>query len=136
MSSLDRFVELPENRSAMEAIVRLASAAHPTLLVLHGPPGTGKSHLVQALVERVTADDPSKPVQVLAGAELGRTLMQPPMERQPTVREAVACDVLALEDLQHLPMAAGDTVAQILDRRQRRRRITVITAGRGPAKLE
>jgi chromosomal replication initiator protein len=136
MAFLDRFVQLAENRSAFEAVVRLASAANPPLLVLHGPPGTGKSHLVQALVERVTTDDPSKTAQVLAAAELGRTLGQPPLERQPVVREAIACDLLAIEDLQHLPMAAGDAIAHILDRRQRHRRITVMTAGRGPADLE
>jgi chromosomal replication initiator protein len=57
------------------------------------------------------------------------------LERQPAIREAISSDLLVIEDLQHLPPAAGDEITHILDRRQRQRRVTVITASRGPAEL-
>jgi chromosomal replication initiator protein len=136
MESLDRFVPLPENRAAFDAAVRFGPHSSLPLLFFHGPPGAGKSHLVQAIVERLTRKNPSTTVQVLAAAEFGRTLMLPPLEKQGAIREAIACDLLAIDDLQHLPGAAANELAQILDRRQRRRGMTVLTAGRGPAELE
>lgn len=136
MSSLDRFVQLPENRSASAAVRRLASSSRLPLLVLHGPPGSGKSHLVQALVEQVTQSDATKTVRVLAAAELGRDLLKPALERREASRVAIGCDLLVIEDLQHLNIAAGDTIAHILDRRQSRHRPTIVTAVRGPADVE
>jgi chromosomal replication initiator protein len=136
MHSLDRFVQLPENRSAYHAVVQLVSADEAPCLFLHGPPGSGKSHLVRALVEQVTQLAPAKTAQVLAAAEVGRTLMQPPLERRPVIRDAIGVDLLVLEDIQHLPVRAGNEVAHILDRRLARRKPTVITAVRGPAELD
>src|SRR4051794_28614960 len=134
-----RFVPLPENRSAREAVERLAEAAATgadfPLLFLHGPPGAGKSHLAAGLVESVARSEPPRTAQTLAAAELGRDLLQPPVERRAVSREAVGCDLLVLEDVQHLPPAAGDELAAILDRRQARRRATLVTAVRGPVEL-
>src|SRR5262249_30870450 len=73
--------------------------------------------------------------QTAAAAELGRDLLQPPIERRVVAREAVGCDLLVIEDVQHLPPAAGDELAAIFDRRQARQRPTVVTAVRGPAEL-
>jgi chromosomal replication initiator protein len=103
---------------------------------MHGPPGSGKSHLVHGLVEQVTQADAGKTAQVLAAAEVGRALLQPPLERRSVSREAVGTDLLVIEDLQHLPIGAGDEVAHILDRRLARRKPSLLTAGRGPAELE
>ena len=136
MSSLDYFVQLPENRSAYAAMKRLGSGANLPLLVLHGPPGSGKSHLVQSFAVHVTQSDPAKTIQVHPAAELGRALLRPALERREVSRDAIACDLLVIEDLQHLPVAAGDAIAHILDRRQARRRPTVVTAVRGPADIE
>jgi chromosomal replication initiator protein len=137
--ALTRFTSLPENRSAHEAVARLAAAfvgrGDFPLLVLHGPPGSGKSHLVAGLIERVVQTIPDVTAQTAAAAELGRTLLMPPAERQPTVRDLGGCDLLAVEDLQHLPPGAADDLAAILDRRQARRKPTVVTAVRGPADL-
>jgi chromosomal replication initiator protein len=139
MDPRTRFVQLPENRSAHQAVDRLAEAvrrgADVPLLCLHGPPGSGKSHLVRTLVESVATCEPPRTAQVLAAAELGRDLLQLPMERRVVVREAVGCDLLVIEDVQHLPPASGDELAGILDRRQARRRATMVTAVRGPAEL-
>lgn len=134
-----RFVPLPENRSAHEAVDRLIAAvirgADVPLLFVHGPPGSGKSHLAAAAVEQVARAEPPRTAQTLAAAELGRDLLQMPTERRETAREAAGSDLLVLEDVQHLPPAAGDELAAILDRRQARRRVTLITAVRGPAEL-
>ncbi|HVK11952.1 MAG TPA: helix-turn-helix domain-containing protein [Gemmataceae bacterium] len=134
-----RFVPLPENRSAHEAVGRLAAAfarrADFPLLVLHGPPGSGKSHLVAGLIERIVQTAPEATAQTAAAAELGRTLLMPPAERRPTVRDVAGCDLLALEDIQHLLPGAADDLAAVLDRRQARRKPTVVSAGCGPADL-
>jgi chromosomal replication initiator protein len=136
MDALSRFVALPENRSALRAVERLAGAgAEFPLLFLHGPPGSGKSHLAAGLVERVTQAQPAKTAQSAAAAELGRELLQLPQDRRPVLREATACDLFVVEDVQHLPPAAGEELSYILDRRQARRQPTVVTAGRGPADL-
>jgi chromosomal replication initiator protein len=133
-----RFVPLPEHRSAWQAVDRLAKAvargADFPLLYLNGPPGSGKSHLANSLIERIAQGERS--AQTLAAAELGRELLMPPMERRETSREAVGSDLLVIEDVQHLPPAAGGALAAIIDRRQARRRATVVTAVRGPAELE
>src|SRR5947209_1502685 len=135
-----RLVPLPENRSAREAVDRLAEAvrrgADFPLLFLHGPPGAGKSHLATTLIEQVAQGEPPRTAQTLAAAELGRELLRPPVERREVSREAVGADLLVIEDVQHLPPAAGGELAGILDRRQARRRATLVTAVRGPAELE
>lgn len=134
-----RFVALPENRSAHEAVGRLAEAvacgADMPLLFVHGPPGSGKSHLASTAVEHVAQGEPPRTALTLAAAELGRDLLQPTVERREIIREAVGSDLLVLEDVQHLPPAAADELAAILDRRQARRRATLVTAVRGPAEL-
>jgi chromosomal replication initiator protein len=136
--ALARFVSLPENRSAHQAVQQLAAADHRRvpLLFLHGPPGTGKSHLVAGLIERYTQAAPTKTARTMAAAELGRALLRPPPEGPDAARDAIACDLLVIEDLQHLPSAAGDGLAHVLDRRQARRRPVVVTAARGPAELD
>ena len=135
MHSLAGFIQLPENRSAFQATNSLVEATESPLLFLHGPPGSGKSHLVNALVDRFTQADSSRTAQVHAAGELGRGLMMLQLERRPLIKEAIACDLLVVEDLQHLQDAAGDELAYILDRRQARRKPGLLTAVRGPAEL-
>ena len=129
MDPRTRFVPLPENRSAHEAVDRLIQAAARgadfPLLFVHGPPGSGKSHLAATAVERITQGEPPRTALTLAAAELGRELLMPPTEHREAAREAAAADLLILEDVQHLPPAAGDELAAILDRRQARRRATL-----------
>lgn len=136
MVPLSRFVQLPENRSAYQAVVRLAAAEEVPLLFLHGPPGSGKSHLANALIEHFTQLDGTRTAQVMSAAELGRALMQSPQDRFPFSKEAIGCDLLVLEDVQHLPPGAAEEITHILDRRQRRSRPTLVTSSRGPAELE
>src|SRR5689334_17813224 len=74
--SLARFVVTPETRSAVHAVRRLASAVVAgrsaiSPLVLHGPPGVGKTLLVSSLFQAVSQATPPRTVRLLAAADLG-----------------------------------------------------------------
>ncbi|MFL5340723.1 MAG: helix-turn-helix domain-containing protein [Gemmataceae bacterium] len=120
-----RFVPLPENRSARLAVRRLALSArrpfHP--LLLHGPPGTGKSHLAGALHEFAAENGSCR--RLTAGDWLTED-----------VSDLRSCEFLIVEDVQHLPERAIDDLAVLLDYRGARRRATLITASLGPAELD
>lgn len=140
-ASWGEFVALPENESALRAVRRLARSltrpgrdARPTPLVLHGPPGTGKSLLVRTLVRKLTVAPTGLTVQVIAAAELPR-----PAADQPDAVEAFAdlrgCDLLAVEDVQHLSDRLAGLLCRLLDHRAGRRLATVLTGSAGPAGL-
>lgn len=141
--ALNRFIAVPENCSVLRAIRRLAafelrplprSRTFP-LLLLHGQPGTGKSHLVNGLLERIIADQGDRSVQIIPARDLGRLLTEPPSGTDPA-DEFRVCDVLIVEDVQHLPIHAADALASLLDHRQSRRQSIVVTASSGPAHLD
>jgi chromosomal replication initiator protein len=129
---LSGFVATPETRLAVQAVRRLAAgiqAGQPPRsgnpLVLHGPPGSGKSHLAAGLAAAVTSDRQSRTARVLAAADFAT---EPP-------DETLACDLLIVEDLQHLPARAADALVRLVDYRIPRRLPLVVTANAGPAKL-
>jgi chromosomal replication initiator protein len=140
--TLGRFVTLPENRAALLAVRRLA--AHESkregrrssfpLLFLHGPPGTGKSHLVQGLVARI-AGTAARTANVVPARDLGRLLTELPAPGAGPAREGRDADLLVVEDVQHLPAHAADALAGLIDDRQARRAATVVTGASGPAAL-
>ena len=73
------FLALPENRSALRAARSVARTlvagkrSRITPLVLHGPPGVGKSHLTTALL-RATGDGPAVvTAQSVSVGDLART---------------------------------------------------------------
>jgi len=138
--ALDRFVPLPENRAAFRAIAQLAEAIardiDSPLHFLHGPPGCGKSHLIAGLIERVSEGESAKTAISVAAAEFGRALLLPPLDRAAAARDALDCDLLVVEDAQHLPLAASDELASVLDRRLARRKTVVVTASRSAAELD
>lgn len=130
------FLVLGENRVAARA-VRAAGraviagkrpAANP--LVLHGAPGTGKTRLVAALVEHLSAAPDGRTVQIASAGDFARSA-----DESLTDPELFECDLLALEDLQHLSERTADAVCELIDRRAARRRSTVVTANTGPAGL-
>jgi chromosomal replication initiator protein len=164
-----RFVAGPENRSALLAVQDLAAtlcAGRPcrrSPLVLHGPAGTGKTHLVHALVEDISRRCPDRVVALLSAREL-----EPPaagasrredgggsiedrgsrIERHRVapndppssllndpMEPARQSDLVVVEDLQHLPVCAAEPFVQLLDYLEARQRPVVVTALAGPQQL-
>jgi chromosomal replication initiator protein len=131
-------VPLPENRSALRGVRRIAQALAssgrvPNPLVLHGPPGTGKTLLATALIRAVVADPAGRTVQAVPANDLARPN---DADAPADFTDLAECDLLVIEDLQHLPTRTADAVGRLLDARTSRRRPTVVTANAGPAGLK
>lgn len=130
------FLVLPENRVAVRAVRSVCRSvlagkrpgANP--LVLHGPPGTGKSRLGAALVEQLAASPDGVTARVVSAGDIARS-----PDEHLSDRELSACDLLALEDVQHLSARLADAACDLIDRRTARRRATVVTASAGPSRL-
>jgi chromosomal replication initiator protein len=143
--TFSRFVVLPENRAAWLAVQHVGADVEPRLVLLHGAPGTGKSHLVHAMVADMQRQQSGAVIAVFAAADLAR-VEQPTLfgERDDPVQTAVPAaleearnaDLLVVEDLQHLSLSAADTLVQIIDHVQARERPVVSTANAGPRQLE
>src|SRR5262245_45653427 len=130
MHTFSGWVATAENGSARSAVERVAACVGSARarrevnpLFLHGPPGVGKTHLVQALVGEVSRLRPDVTVAVCAANTWAEA------------ETARACDLLAVEDVQHLPARAADSFVALLDGRLARQRQTVLTASTGPAEL-
>jgi chromosomal replication initiator protein len=126
-----RFVVIPENRSAVLAIRRLAHCLGSRRapfgpLVLHGPPGSGKTHLAGALLDLAEVNHS---ICRLDADEWPRWDDDAPPE------DLRRCDLLVIEDVQHLPAWAVDALAAILDQRHSRGLATLVTANKGPGEL-
>ena len=141
--SLARSLALPENRSAILAIDDLITQVRAgksskliTPLFVHGPSGTGKSHLVSELIRKITLKVRDLIVTVVPGGDF-----QPPLsaEEQETSNEpmeqALASDLWILEDLHHMSLRGVEALVQVLEFRTNRRMPTVITAQVGPRHL-
>ena len=134
---LPGFQILPENRSAVRAVMGLARAVllgkRPPVspLVLHGPSGTGKTHLAAAVLGALVNEAEVVTARSVPAQELAR----PDDESGFADRDLPMCDFLVLEDLQHLPERAADAVCDLIDHRAARRKAMVVTAGTGPAGL-
>ena len=135
------FLALPENRSALRAARTVARAlaagkrSRVTPLVLHGPPGTGKTHLTAALM-RSTADGPAVvTAQSVSAGDLARGGAGDDRSHGFSDRDFLTCDLLVLEDVQHLPEKAANAVCDLLDKRVARRKAIVVTANAGPSGL-
>jgi chromosomal replication initiator protein len=127
-----RFVPLPENRAALRAVQDLAAdlaAGRPRLpspLFLHGPAGTGKTHLASALVADAIRQTPGLAVAVLTVHDL---------ESDEAVSAARRSDLLVLEDVQHAAARHEVALEQLLDHCRARQKPVVCTATDGPGQL-
>jgi chromosomal replication initiator protein len=142
MATFADWIELPENRSAREAVGRAGDcvgsraprrAVNP--LFLHGPAGSGKSHLASALIDHVSRAAPDRVVASLTAADLDPAQDDPagePMTDRIAARQA---DLILVEDLQRLPPRAAEPLVQLLDRALARQQQLLLTAAVGPALL-
>lgn len=95
--------------------------------MFHGPTGCGKSLLLRALVTEVVGNDHPRTVRVVSAGELPREVDE--------LDDLRTCDLLGVEDIQHLRAADVQSLLGLLDIRSARRRPTVITSNAGPALL-
>jgi len=137
---LARWVSLPENSSAQLAVERVLEclcnrgrrrALNP--LFLHGPAGTGKTHLVSGLVAEASRRCPDLTASLLAAGDFEGLLRSE--EAASDLRAAREADLLIVEDLQHLSPRAAEAFAGLVDHRLGRERQLVFTALTGPAQL-
>lgn len=136
-----QFVAVPENRPALLAVRQvvdglIARRSRPTVnpLYLHGPPGTGKTHLVSALIEEATRRIPDLVAGYLPAAELGKP-EEGSSGEAPTHPDARQLDLFVVEDLQFLSGRAVEAFRQRLDELRSRRVAMVFTASVGPCEL-
>jgi chromosomal replication initiator protein len=111
---------------------RLVDGSAPTSnpVLIHGPAGSGKTAIAEAFCEDLTAYDVivcRRPAQTLVpcvGSEDADALV-----------EALECDLLVIEDLQHLPSWAEEPLVQLLDERLSGAAALLLTASSGPQAL-
>jgi chromosomal replication initiator protein len=146
-----RFVSTSENRSALLAVQKVAAClcsgreqrvVNP--LYLHGPAGTGKTHLVSALVEAVTRQSPQRTVTLLQAADWearARSSENSSAELADVLSAARQSDLLIVEDLQHWSRRADGSLAsleafvQLFDHLLAHQQQMVFTATVGPGQL-
>jgi chromosomal replication initiator protein len=130
-------VTLPENRSAVVAVkglvrvVLLGKRPRVPLLVLHGLPGTGKTRLTGAALGAIALASPAATGRSIPARELARS----DGELGFADSDLVACDLLVLEDVQHLRKSSADALCDLIDQRLACHRPLIITATGGPARL-
>jgi chromosomal replication initiator protein len=143
MNTLTHWIETAESRSGLLAIRRVVECVSSfrkrreiNPLFLHGPSGTGKTHLITSLIEETTGRRPDLVATVLAASDLGLAL-RPDEEGTPPgiIEEANRADLLVIEDLQHLAGRAVEPLVGIIDERSRRQQQMVFTASQGPGQL-
>ena len=137
---LAQFVVTPETRSPLLAVRRVAkavlagrSAPEASPLYLHGPPGVGKSHLAQGLIAEVCAGDSPRTARLVIAGDLAAGF--PVSEASDDWRGSLSCDLLVLEDLQHVADRAVPALARAVDHRVCRGLPLVVTANVGPGLL-
>ena len=130
----ETLIALPENRAALQAVRSLAARLStrtdgPDLLVLHGPPGTGKTHLAHLLGEMTSTAGCRVAIQ---SAREAFSAHRKPGET-PIGTDDI--DLLIIEDLQYLPPHGVANVSRILDERASQGLPTMVTANAGPRHL-
>jgi chromosomal replication initiator protein len=147
MQTFESWVALPENRSAQIAVERVVdhlctdtSDSPPSPLFLHGPSGTGKTHLLSALVARAVLLRPALAVTRWTANEyeaLLRTSTTPasPPDDKTELTAAGRADLVIVEDVQHLTEQVTEPFVRLIDRCIAHRRQLVWSSTVGPAEL-
>jgi len=87
---------------------------------------------VAAIAHHIAAAPEGKTIQAIS---VGDRAHSTEAEDSLTDHELFDCDVLVLEDVQHLNDRSADAACELLDHRTTRRRATIVTANAGPAGL-
>jgi chromosomal replication initiator protein len=141
MQTFANWIALAENEAARLAVERVADcvcgrgprrAINP--LFLYGPAGSGKSHLVSALLTEVTQRSPDLQVAILPAGDFEALLL--PDNTREELKAARQADLLIVEDVQHLPTRVEETFVHMMDRGLARGQQLVFTALVGPAQLD
>lgn len=140
MRQLGPIIALPENRAARRALRRARQAlmrgrvpVSLLPLVLHGPSGVGKSHLLGRFVQSLLSRQTELTAEIVPAHELA---FAPDVDLTANLHSWQAVDLLIIEDLQHLAKDSAAMLAHLLDRRRAARRLTIATAHTGPAQLD
>ena len=140
MQTFARWVSTPETEAARLAVELVADRVamgrtrrESNPLFLHGLSGCGKTHLVAALIHDLATRLPEAIVKTVPARELAdcQSAKSFGMESNSWGHY----DLLAVEDVQHLPGRSAETLARIIDERVADRQQTVCTASLGPAQL-
>jgi len=139
MQTREPWILLPENRAARQAVERVLECVRGrgprrtiNPLFVHGPAGTGKTHLMNDLVAQALRQAPDLQAALLQASEV---LPAAPGEVHEDVAAARQADLVVVEDLQHLPARAVEAFVGLLDRCLARQRQLVCTAAAGPGHL-
>jgi chromosomal replication initiator protein len=127
--------------TAEQLCSRRTSTRSPVLL--HGPAGTGKTHLVHALVAEVTRRCSDLVVAILSAGDLDHPAQRPERagesprvaSAETALEAAQESDLIILEDIHHLPAQATEACVQLLDVAWARQRQVVTTSLVGPQRL-
>jgi chromosomal replication initiator protein len=150
--SFSRFVATPENRSALAAVEQVADCIcanrwhrAPNPLYLHGPTGTGKTHLISALAAVVAERCRHLIVSIVQAREFEPRSRPTDSKSRVSVDESEAVrgsDLLVVEDIHQLCTRGGslrsvtvEALVQTFDEVYARQRQLVFTATVGPGQL-
>ena len=140
-----QFLETPETHSALIAVREVAKdLAHGRVnfrnpLLIHGPTGTGKTHLMTALTQEVSrACSEMFIAHVSANDFRAVDYEEPNNDANPSnlLATLLENDLVIIEDLQHLPVRTVTAFIQLLDSFKANNKQMLLTANAGPQQLQ
>lgn len=129
-----------ENAALLVATDSLSTKRHYNPLLLYGPAGVGKTHLLQVLTEEFARRNRTRQVLYCTGADYCRTLAAAiELDSLPDVRDKHRnLDLLAIDDLQALAdkRTAQQELLFTLDERIQNDRLVLIASRSTPSELD
>jgi chromosomal replication initiator protein len=131
--TLDAFIRSPANEGAWKLAQKIVSDSllPPGPIVLCGPEGSGKSHLLDAIAQALVERSPREPISCESASELSLRLVQALWaDDLEHFREGVHdCSALLLDGIETLPGRDGtqEELARAILARARQGRLVVLT---------